>query len=63
MVAINLNTKRIFFKKGMTDDEKYAAIKKIWKVHYFLSRYPFPKFRIDRESMKLLPIPEELKFN
>lgn len=46
-IAIDIENKRIIFKGGMTDQEKYIALKKLWKNSDVLPAYPFP-VRADR---------------
>lgn len=61
MIAINFPDKIITFHSGMTDIEKYKAVKHMrWTNPLFICYYP-PKFLKDYEG-NLLPIPDRISF-
>jgi len=42
MIAVNLNTKRIYFSNGLSELEKYRLTKTLWFQSDVLNRETFP---------------------
>ena len=42
MIAVDIPRRRVAFHSGMTDQEKYIAVKKAWRYSGVLPAYPFP---------------------
>jgi hypothetical protein len=59
MIAINVPQNRIAFKKGMSDVEKYTAIKNFWYHSCICRNYHFPSVILNY-SGGLIPIPDEI---
>jgi len=59
MLAINLNTGRCVFKKGLNREERYLAIRNLFKnSNLLISRFVFPDFFFDAD----LEIADEFYF-
>jgi hypothetical protein len=61
MIAINLNSMRVCFAKGLTTKQKYSIFKDVyWNNRILVRTVSFPDFPL-KSNKSLYPIPDEIK--